>query len=129
MSRSRFVIPSEPRSVRIWGTMSPLKFLLGTALMLGVLHAESITVPLWPSGSVPGSRGTNDVDIPTLTTYPAARTSQAQPAMVILPGGGYGGLAGHEGSDYGQFPNRGGVPGSVVNNTTGTHGEWDPPIT
>jgi len=126
MSHSRFVIPSEPRSVRIWGTMSPLKFLLGTALMLGVLQAESITVPLWPSGSVPGSRGTNDVDIPTLTTYPAARTSQAQPAMVILPGGGYGGLAGHEGRDYAQFLNREGVHGFVVKYRLGSHGYRHP---
>ena len=55
-----------------------------------------------------------DADIPTLTTYPAARTSQAQPAMVILPGGGYGGLAGHEGRDYALFLNREGVHGFVV---------------
>ena len=79
--------------------MSPFQFLVGASLILGLLRAESVTLPLWPAGAVPGSRGTNDADIPTLTTYPAARSSQAQPAMVILPGGGYGGLAGHEGRD------------------------------
>jgi len=94
--------------------MTCLQFLVGAALILGSLRADSVTLPLWPSGSVPGSRGTNDVDIPTLTAYPAARTSQAQPAMVILPGGGYGGLAGHEGRDYALFLNREGVHGFVV---------------
>ena len=84
------VIPSHSDLVKMSGNMSPFPFLVGASLILGLLRADSVTLPLWPAGAVPGSRGTNDADIPTLTTYPAARTSQAQPAMVILPGGGYG---------------------------------------
>lgn len=108
------------------GTMSPFKFVMGAALMLGVLRADPTPLPLWPAGSVPGSRGTNDVDIPTLTPYPAARTSAAQPAMVILPGGGYGALASHEGRDYAQFLNREGVHGFVVKYRLGSHGYRHP---
>ena len=106
--------------------MTPFQFLVGASLILGLLRAESVTLPLWPAGAVPGSKGTNDADIPTLTTYPAARSSQAQPAMVILPGGGYGGLAGHEGRDYALFLNREGVHGFVVKYRLGSQGYRHP---
>ena len=106
--------------------MTPFQTLMGATLILGLLRAESVTLPLWPAGAVPGSRGTNDADIPTLTTYPVARTSQAQPAMVILPGGGYGGLAGHEGRDYALFLNREGVHGFVVKYRLGSQGYRHP---
>ncbi len=120
------VIPSYSDLVNINGIMSPFPFLVGACLILGLLRADSVTLPLWPAGAVPGSKGTNDADIPTLTTYPAARTSQAQPAMVILPGGGYGGLAGHEGRDYALFLNREGVHGFVVKYRLGSQGYRHP---
>jgi acetyl esterase/lipase len=120
------VVPSDLDLVKVSPIMTGRLFLVGAALILGSLRADSVTLPLWPSGSVPGSRGTNDVDIPTLTAYPAARTSQAQPAMVILPGGGYGGLAGHEGRDYALFLNREGVHGFVVKYRLGSQGYRHP---
>jgi acetyl esterase/lipase len=120
------VVPSYLDLVKVRTIMTGFQFLVGAALIWGSLRADSITLPLWLSGSVPGSRGTNDVDIPTLTTYPAARTSQAQPAMVILPGGGYGGLAGHEGRDYALFLNREGVHGFVVKYRLGSQGYRHP---
>lgn len=106
--------------------MSRLSLLLAAVSMLCVIRAESVSLPLWPAGSVPGSKGTNDVDLPTLTTYPAARTSPAQPAMVILPGGGYGGLAGHEGRDYALYLNREGIHGFVLKYRLGSHGYRHP---
>jgi len=120
------VIPSQTNLGNVIGIMSPFQFLVGASLILGLLRAESVTLPLWPAGAVPGSKGTNDADIPTLTTYPAARSSQAQPAMVILPGGGYGGLAGHEGRDYALFLNREGVHGFVVKYRLGSQGYRHP---
>jgi acetyl esterase/lipase len=120
------VVPSDLDLVKVSPIMTGRLFLVGAALILGSLRADSVTLPLWLSGSVPGSRGTNDVDIPTLTAYPAARTSQAQPAMVILPGGGYGGLAGHEGRDYALFLNREGVHGFVVKYRLGSQGYRHP---
>jgi acetyl esterase/lipase len=46
--------------------------------------------------------------------------------MVILPGGGYGGLAGHEGRDYALFLNREGVHGFVVKYRLGSQGYRHP---
>lgn len=120
------MIPSHRNRSKIGPAMTLFQFLAGATLILGFLRAESVTIPLWSAGAVPGSRGTNDADIPTLTTYPAARTSQAQPALVILPGGGYGGLAGHEGRDYALFLNREGIHGFVVKYRLGSRGYRHP---
>lgn len=120
------MIPSHRNRSKIGPAMTLFQFLAGATLILGFLRAESVTLPLWSAGAVPGSRGTNDADIPTLTTYPAARTSQAQPALVILPGGGYGGLAGHEGRDYALFLNREGIHGFVVKYRLGSRGYRHP---
>lgn len=97
--------------------------LMGLASML---RADPVTVPLWPAGSVPGARGTAEHDIPTLTVYAAAKGSGPKPAMVILPGGGYGALASHEGRDYAQFLNREGVHGFVLKYRLGSHGYRHP---
>lgn len=100
---------------------------LGAALALwGTLSADPVTLPLWPSGSVPGARGTAETDTPTLTVHAAAKTSGALPAMVILPGGGYGGLAPHEGRDYAQFLNREGIHGFVLKYRLGSNGYRHP---
>jgi acetyl esterase/lipase len=65
-------------------------------------------IPLWPNGA-PGALGTSSNDIPTLTPYlpdPAVATAAA---LVICPGGGYMGLAAHEGNDYALWLNQHGV--------------------
>jgi acetyl esterase/lipase len=46
--------------------------------------------------------------------------------MVILPGGGYGALASHEGRDYAQFLNREGIHGFVLKYRLGSHGYRHP---
>ncbi len=55
---------------------------------------------LW-SGKAPGQKGDTPADIPTLTPYWAAKPTGA--AIVICPGGGYGGLAPHEGKGYADW--------------------------
>lgn len=78
---------------------------------------------LWEE-SVPGALGQEDWDIPTLTYYPADQSNGA--AMVICPGGGYGGLAGHEGKDYALWLNEQGVTCFVLKYRLGSKGYRHP---
>src|SRR5690348_13072770 len=82
--------------------------------MFAILAAMTIapeTMRLWP-GEAPGATGTADKDVPTLTLYPPERPCGS--AVVVCPGGGYEGLADHEGSAYAQFLNRFGVTAFVL---------------
>jgi acetyl esterase/lipase len=98
--------------------------LLFSSLMLGRSEIQP-PVPLWPEGA-PGALGTNENDIPTITTYlPDAGTS-AGAAMVICPGGGYGMLADHEGRDYALWLNQHGVAGFVLKYRLGSNGYRHP---
>ncbi|MCC6233380.1 MAG: alpha/beta hydrolase [Verrucomicrobiales bacterium] len=83
------------------------------------------TVLLWPEGA-PGALGTEDRDRPTLTLYPAAAAQAVGTAVVICPGGGYGGLASHEGKDYALWLNTLGVHGAVLKYRLGSHGYRHP---
>ena len=53
--------------------------------------------PLWPNGA-PESKGDAEHDTPALLSFPAAKESTNGCAVLVCPGGGYGGLAmDHEG--------------------------------
>ena len=67
--------------------------------------------PLW-QGKAPGQQGDTARDIPTLTPYWSPNPTGA--AMVICPGGGYGGLAGHEGKGYADWLVKQGVDLSLI---------------
>jgi acetyl esterase/lipase len=69
--------------------------------------------PLWTNGA-PGALGNDAKDIPTLTVYLPEPEKATRAAMVICPGGGYGGLAKHEGEDYAKYLNTLGVAGFVL---------------
>ena len=78
------------------------------------LSAQSTNVfALWPDGA-PGALGSAEKDIPTLTIYRPAPERATGAAMVICPGGGYGGLAPHEGRDYALWLNAQGIAGFVL---------------
>lgn len=65
--------------------------------------------PLWKD-SAPGANGTEEKDIPTLTVFLPASEINTGCAIVVCPGGGYGGLAtSHEGFDIANFWNERGV--------------------
>jgi acetyl esterase/lipase len=81
--------------------------------------------PLWPEGA-PGALGKEDKDIPTLTPYLPDPAKATGAAVVICPGGGYGGLAPHEGGQYAQFLNEAGIAGFVLKYRLGSGGYRHP---
>lgn len=102
--------------------------LLGSLLVL--MHfafpaSAQQPIPLWPDGA-PGALGKSTNDIPTLTPFlPAAGTATGA-AIVICPGGGYGGLANHEGADYALYLNQHGITAFVLKYRLGSHGYRHP---
>jgi acetyl esterase/lipase len=83
------------------------------------------TLRLW-KGDAPGAKGTQDSDIPTITLYPAAKDKATGAAFVVCPGGGYGGLAGHEGEPVAKWLNTLGVTSVVLKYRLGSHGYRHP---
>jgi acetyl esterase/lipase len=80
---------------------------------------------LW-AGQAPGATGEKDFDIPTLTFYPAPKDIATGAAFVVCPGGGYGGLAGHEGAPVAQWFNTLGISSVVLKYRLGSHGYRHP---
>ncbi len=106
---------------------SPLKALLCAALLVSPMVGKSDSEPikLWPGGA-PGALGTAEKDTPTLTPFiPEGRTG-LMPVIVVCPGGGYGGLAGHEGKDYALFLNQQGIAAFVLRYRLGSQGYRHP---
>ncbi len=82
--------------------------------------------PLWAKDT-PGALGTDPVkDIPTLTPYFPSADQATGAAVVICPGGGYGGLAAHEGRDYALWLNAHGIAGFVLKYRLGSAGYRHP---
>jgi acetyl esterase/lipase len=100
---------------------------LAISLLLTVtLQAQDRPMlPLWPAGA-PGALGEQDQDKPTLTVYPPEKDKATGAAMVICPGGGYGGLAGHEGNDYALYLNQHGLTCFVLKYRLGSAGYRHP---
>ena len=102
-----------------------------TAWLTAAVCAESAVRPekplaLWTNGA-PGARGTDPgKDIPTLTPFWPQPESATGAAIVICPGGGYGGLAGHEGKDYAVWLNGRGITAFVLKYRLGSHGYRHP---
>jgi acetyl esterase/lipase len=99
-------------------------------LVLSVCSAAAQTqtnqsIALWPQGA-PGALGKDDKDIPTLTPYLPEEGNRTGAAIVICPGGGYGGLASHEGVDYARFLNEQGIAGFVLKYRLGSNGYRHP---
>ena len=83
------------------------------------------TIRLWP-GDAPGALGTADHDIPVVAGWPVIGAKQPTAAMVVCPGGGYGGLADHEGSDYARWLNSQGISAFVLRYRLGSKGYRHP---
>ncbi|MFA6961982.1 MAG: alpha/beta hydrolase [Opitutaceae bacterium] len=82
-------------------------------------------LPLW-STAAPGALGEKTDDIPTLTAYLPAADKRIGASMLILPGGGYGGLASHEGKGYADWFVAQGITCYVLQYRLGSHGYRHP---
>lgn len=101
-------------------------FLLAFFVLTTVTCAAPLEpIPLWPKGA-PGALGKSDDDIPTLTAYLPPPEKASGAAMVICPGGGYGGLAPHEGAGYAEWLAQQGVAGLVLKYRLGSKGYRHP---
>lgn len=84
------------------------------SLSAALLSAAPSREPLYPRGA-PGATGEGPDHQPTLTWYPAAASNNTGVAVVICPGGGYGGLAvDHEGRQIAEWLNSFGASGIIV---------------
>ncbi len=111
--------------------LRPLALALTAALSLTatLLHAAppppNAPLVLWPDGA-PGALGKEDKDIPTLTAFLPDPATATGAAIVICPGGGYGGLAAHEGAGYAQWLAEHGIAGIVLKYRLGSGGYRHP---
>ena len=95
----------------IMGGVLAASAILGTT---AVSFGEDKVLPLWPQG-VPDARGNGPAHNPTITVHlpPAGGTNGA--AILICPGGGYGGLcSSYEGHDVAKWLNGYGIAGIVL---------------
>ncbi len=86
-------------------------------------------VPLWPEGKTPYALPIDaETGSPSLQIYPTqGREGHAGAAVVICPGGGYGGLArDHEGHQPAQWFNAQGVSAFVLHYRLGSQGHHHP---
>ena len=92
---------------------------LAFTIACGVEITRNESIPehamlLWPDGA-PGAVGSEPADKPNLTVYPAPKDRANGAALVICPGGGYGGLAvDHEGRQIAEWANSLGMTAFVL---------------
>lgn len=96
-------------------------FIMATTLLAETEQPQ----PLWPN-KAPGALGNDARDIPTLTAYRPDPAKSTGASIVICPGGGYGGLAGHEGEGYALWLNQQGITGFVLKYRLGSAGYRHP---
>ena len=107
-------MPSESPVAALPFAPSLVVVLVVVVVGLGAQAGEPKVELLWPDGA-PGAVGDTEADKPSLTIWlpPADRANGA--AIVICPGGGYGGLAtSHEGKDVAAWLNSFGVAGFML---------------
>jgi acetyl esterase/lipase len=105
-------------------TTMKLHLALLPLLLIGSLVQAQPTnvVLLWPDGAL----GIEDKDKPTLTEFLPYPETATGAAMVICPGGGYGGLAAHEGKEYALWLRDQGVACFVLKYRLGSAGYRHP---
>lgn len=100
-----------------------LTALLASFIMTQPISAEELPhIPLWPKDVTPYAKGDSDIDQPFVDVYLPDEKIRNGAAVIVCPGGGYGGLAlDHEGHQIGQFYNSFGVTAFVLHYRLGTH--------
>ncbi len=103
-----------------------MRILCILTLLPALVTAAPERLPLWPGGA-PGAKGQTDNDQPRLELYRPAKEKANGTAVIICPGGGYGGLAAdHEGAQPALFFNSLGVTAYVLYYRLGSHGYRHP---
>lgn len=114
-----------------------ISVLLGSILLAGSLPAaEKKAAPtpyplimgpirLW-EGDAPAALGQRPQDVPTLTPFAPDAAKRNGATMLILPGGGYGSLAEHEGTGYAEFFAAHGITAYVLKYRLGSNGYRHP---
>ena len=74
---------------------------------------QAVTIPLWPAGP-PGMKDDAPGPRPSLTLYQPAPSKATGAAIVVCPGGGYQGLADHEGRPIAEWLNGLGITAVVL---------------
>lgn len=88
------------------------------------VDVKPIIRPLWPDGA-PGAGKSS----PEVIVYPAPADKNTGAAIVICPGGGYGGHAiNHEGHDIAKWCNSHGITGIIVKYRLGTKNPHPVPL-
>lgn len=87
--------------------------------------AAAEPIRLW-EGDAPETLGKEPRDIPTITPYLPAADKTSGTAIVVCPGGGYGGLAAHEGEGYAKWLADNGVSAFVLKYRLGSGGYRHP---
>ncbi|HYI96571.1 MAG TPA: alpha/beta hydrolase [Bryobacteraceae bacterium] len=91
-----------------------MKKLAYSSILLAAAAFAQTVEPLWPNGA-PGAVGTEDRDKPTLTLRPADPAKANGTAVIVCPGGGYGGLAmDHEGKQIADWLNGHGISAFIL---------------
>src|SRR5688572_13520507 len=84
-----------------------------STMFASVAFAQTVE-PLWPGGA-PGAVGIEDRDKPTLTLRLADPAKANGTAVIVCPGGGYGGLAiDHEGKQIADWLNGHGISAFIL---------------
>jgi acetyl esterase/lipase len=103
-----------------------MRTILCLLLLMLPATAAPERIPLWPGGA-PEAKGQTDNDQPRLELYRPAKERANGAAVVVCPGGGYGGLAAdHEGIQPALYYNSIGVTAYVLFYRLGTHGYHHP---
>lgn len=77
----------------------------GSVISAQAQEVKPETILLWPEGA-PEAKGSEAKDKPTLILYALPKSDTPRPAVVVCPGGGYGGLAmDHEGHQIAKWLN------------------------
>lgn len=104
---------------------------LASICIAGISHAaepaleNKATFNLW-EGKAPGAMGDKPEDTPVIQAFLPEEGKGTGASIVVCPGGGYGGLAGHEAGVVGEWLAKNGINGFVLRYRLGSKGYHHP---